>query len=104
VDFLFACLLIRMRNLEWPVHVLREALNALLTGALIPFAALPWGLGRWLELSPLGTLAGAPLALMAGIGEPVRLIAAQLFWNLTLWPLALWAFRASRERMVSYGG
>ena len=28
----------------------------------------------------------------------------QVFWNLTLWPLALWAFRASRERMVSYGG
>ena len=104
VDYLFACLLIRLKNLEWCVHSLREGLSALLTGGLIPFAALPWGLGRWLELSPLGTLAGAPLALMAGIGEPARLIAAQLFWNLTLWPLALWAFRASRERMVSDGG
>ena len=104
VDYLFACLQIQLRNVDWAMHVLRGGLTALLTGGLIPFAALPWGLGRWLELSPLGTLAGAPLALMAGIGEPARLIAAQLFWNLTLWPLALWAFRASRERMVSYGG
>ena len=104
VDFLFACLLIRMRNLEWPVHVLREALNALLTGALIPFAALPWHLGDALQLLPLGTLAGAPLALYAGLARPMPLIAAQVFWNLALWPLALWGFAASTERMVSYGG
>ena len=104
VDYLFACLLIRMNNLEWTVHSIRNALTALLTGGLIPFAALPWGLGSILELSPLGTLAGAPLALLTGLGDPVRLVGAQLFWNATLWPLALWAFRASRERMVSYGG
>ena len=104
VDYLFACLQIRIRNVDWAMHVLRGALTALLTGGLIPFAALPWGIGRWLELSPLGTLAGAPLSLLAGIGRPMRLVGAQLFWNITLWPLALWAFRASRERMVSYGG
>ena len=104
VDFLFACLLIRMNNLEWQMFSIRNALTALLTGGLIPFAALPWGLGSWLELSPLGTLAGAPLALLTGIGDPVRLLSAQLFWNLVLWPLAIRAFSASRERMVSYGG
>lgn len=104
VDYLFACLMIRMNNAEWAMESLRGAVAALLTGSLIPFAALPWGLGRWLELSPLGTLAGAPLALLTGLGEPVRLISAQIFWNLTLWPMALWAFRASRERMVSFGG
>lgn len=104
VDFLFACLLIRMNNLEWQMFSLRNALTALLTGGLIPFAALPWGIGNWLELSPLGTLAGAPLALLTGIGDPGRLLTAQIFWNLTLWPLAVWAFGSSRERMVSYGG
>ena len=104
VDYLFACLQIRLRNVDWAMYVLRGALTALLTGGLIPFAALPWGIGRWLELSPLGTLAGAPLALLTGLGAPARLLGAQLFWNLTLWPLALWAFRASRERMVAYGG
>jgi ABC-2 type transport system permease protein len=104
VDFLFACLLIRLRNLEWCVHCLREALTALLTGSLIPFAALPWHLGDVLAYSPFGTLAGAPLSICTGLGEPLPLIAAQIGWNLLLWPLAVYWFAASRERMVSYGG
>lgn len=104
VDFLFACLLIRMRNLEWCVHCLRDALTALLTGALIPFAVLPWGLGEILQLSPFGMLAGAPLAIFTGLETPWLLISAQIFWNLVLWPMAIYGFRASRERMVSYGG
>ncbi len=104
VDFLFACLLIRLKNLEWTIHSIREALSAMLTGALIPFAALPWGLGEWLALSPLGTLAGAPLALFVGLDSAARLIPAQILWNVVLWPLAIWGFARSRERMVSYGG
>ena len=104
VDFLFACLLIRLRNLEWCVHSLRAALTALLTGSLIPFAALPWGLGNVLELSPFGTLAGAPLGIYTGLADPAAILPAQIVWNLILWPLAVYCFAASRERMVSYGG
>lgn len=104
VDYLFACLLIRLRNLEWCVHCLREALTALLTGSLIPFAALPWHLGDLLAFSPFGTLAGAPLSIYTGLGQPMPLIVAQIGWNLILWPLALYCFDASKERMVSYGG
>lgn len=104
VDYLFTCLLIRLRNLEWTVHSIRESLTALLTGAVIPFAVLPWGLGDWLALSPLGTLAGAPLALFVGLDTAAHLIPVQIFWNATLWPLAVWLFMRSRERMVSYGG
>ena len=104
VDYLFACLLIRLRNLEWCVHCLREALTTLLTGSLIPFAALPWGIGSWLQLSPLGTLAGAPLSIYTGLGDPALLVPAQILWNVMLWPLAAYCFAASRERMVSYGG
>ena len=104
VDFLFSCLLIRLRGLEWTMHSIREALTAMLTGGLIPFAALPWNLGAWLSLSPLGTLAGAPLALFVGLDSAARLIPAQLFWTITLWPLAIWLFGRSKERMVSYGG
>lgn len=103
-DFLFACLLIRLRNLEWCVHCLREALTALLTGSLIPFTVLPWGIGDYLALSPFGTLAGAPLAIYTGLATPEALLIAQIFWNLILWPLAVYCFAASRERMVSYGG
>lgn len=104
VDFLFACLLIRMRGQEWTVHSIRAALTALFTGALIPFSALPWGLGGVLSLSPLGTLAGAPLALFTGLDRASRLIPAQILWNLTLWPLAAWWFNKSHEEMALYGG
>ncbi|MBQ3029497.1 MAG: ABC-2 family transporter protein [Lachnospiraceae bacterium] len=104
VDYLFACLLIRMRNLEWTVHCLREALTALFTGSLIPFAVLPWGIGDFLQLSPFGTLAGAPLAIYTGLAEPGLLIVTQIIWNVILWPLAIYCFNASGERMVSYGG
>lgn len=104
VDFLFACLLIRMHNLEWPVHSLRASLSALLTGSLIPFAALPWGLGRFLQLTPFGTLAGAPLAIYTGLADPLPILTAQVIWNIVLWPLAFSCFAASKERMVSYGG
>jgi ABC-type uncharacterized transport system permease subunit len=104
VDFLFTCVMIRLRSLAWPVHSLRESLTALFTGALIPFSALPWGIGDFLALTPLGTLAGAPLSLYAGLGNAPVILAAQVFWNLALWPLAVLWFKKSRERMVSYGG
>lgn len=104
VDYLFACLLIRLRNLEWCVHSIREALTALLTSSLIPFAALPWGIGDFLQLSPFGTLAGAPLSIYAGLAEPGTILIAQAAWNIVLWPLAIYCFDRSRERMVSYGG
>ena len=104
VDYLFTCLLIRLRNLEWPVRMLRASLAALLTGQLIPFAALPWGIGRILAMSPFGTLAGAPLSIYTGLAEPIPVLLAQLGWNIVLWPLAFLWFAASRERMVSYGG
>ncbi len=104
MDFLFTCLMIRLRSLAWPVHSLRESLTALFTGALIPFSALPWGIGRFLALTPFGTLAGAPLSLYAGLGDARSILAAQILWNILLWPLAVWGFSKSRERMVSYGG
>ena len=104
VDYLFSCLLIRLNNLEWVVHDMRQSLTALFTGSVIPFAALPWGLGHFLALTPLGSLAGGPLSIYTGLAEPMTILAAQLFWNMVLWPLALWRFASMRERMVSYGG
>lgn len=104
VDFLFACLILRARNISWPIHSLRNALTLMLTGAVIPFSALPWGLGGILQYAPLGTLAGAPLSLWVGLAEPGPILLAQCGWNIVLWPLALLFFHKSQERMVSYGG
>lgn len=104
IDMLFACLVIRIGNLSWQVHMLRGSLNLLFTGGVIPFAAMPWGVGRWLSLSPLGTLAGAPLSLYAGLSQPAQVLGIQLLWNLILWPLSLYLLRRSRERLVSFGG
>lgn len=104
VDFLFACVILRARNIAWPIHSLRNALTLMLTGAVIPFSVLPWGLGEWLQYAPLGTLAGAPLSLWVGLAAPGPVLLAQCLWNLVLWPAALYFFRRSQEKMVSYGG
>lgn len=104
VDFLFACLIVRAANLSWQIESLRRALTGLLTGAVIPFSLLPWGIGQALELSPMGTLAGATLSLYIGSGDAARLLPAQAFWTAVLLPLSLYLFHKSTERMMSYGG
>lgn len=104
IDMCFACIIIRVGNLSWQVHMLRSSLTTLFTGGLIPFAALPWGMGRWLSLSPLGTLAGAPLSLYTGLAAPMEVLPVQLFWNAVLWPFCLWWLKKSQERLVSFGG
>ncbi len=104
IDFLFACFIIRMQNASWLAYVIRNAVTALFSGAIIPFALLPWGLGRLFQLLPFGSLAGAPLAMYVGLADPATVLPLQALWNLALWPLAFYAFQKSRERMVSYGG
>lgn len=104
VDFLFGCLIVRAANMSWQIECLRNALTGLLTGAVIPFALLPWGIGDWLALSPMGTLAGASLSLFVGTGDPAQLIPAQILWTALLLPLSVYCFKRSTERMMAYGG
>ncbi len=104
VDFLFGCLIVRAANMSWQIESLRSALTGLLTGGVIPFALLPWGIGDWLALSPLGTLAGASLSLYVGTGDAAMLLPAQVLWTALLVPLTGYLFRKSTERMMSYGG
>ena len=103
-DFLFAALVIYLKNANYTAYVIRQAVIRFFSGALIPFALLPWGLGRVLELLPFGSIASAPLLIITGTDETVKLIALQLFWNAVLWPLVIVAFKKGQERMVSYGG
>ena len=104
LDFLFATVAVRLKDAGWLAHTIRGAVVNLFSGAVIPFALLPWGIGSALSLLPFGSVAGAPLAIYVGLGGAGRLLGLQLFWNLALWPLAALAFRKSSERMVSFGG
>lgn len=104
VDFMFACLTIRLHNASWLVYTIRNAVTVFFAGQVIPFAILPWGLGRWLQFLPFGSLAGAPLAIYTGLTEAGPIIASQVFWNVLLWPVALLVWRKSQEGMVSFGG
>ena len=104
VDFLFACLTVRMKNASWLVYVIRTAVVSLLSGSVIPFSALPWGIGTVFQYLPLGSLAGAPLSIYTGLAGPGPILMTQFFWNVVLWPLAIISFKKTQERMVSYGG
>jgi ABC-2 type transport system permease protein len=104
VDILFVCLVIRMRNNSWAIHSLRSAVTLLFSGSVIPLTLLPFGLGDAFKFLPFGILAAAPLSVFAGSVNPLDVLPLQVIWNIILWPLAALAFKASKERMVSYGG
>ena len=104
LDFIFGAIAIGLGVPPFAIQRLRRALGALLSGSLIPLALLPWGIGKLFELTPFASVASAPLQLFIGKGDPVKLISIQLFWSVALWPLVLWSWRKSREKMVSYGG
>lgn len=104
VDFLFACLSIKLRNMSWLISRIRTAIVSLFSGTVIPIQLLPLGIAEAMKYQPFASLGGAPLAIFVGSVNPLETIAAQISWNLALWSLALLAFRNSREGMVSYGG
>ena len=104
IDFIFACVTIRLRGMAWLGYSIRMAIISLFSGTVIPFRILPFGLTRVFELQPFGSLGGAPLSLFVGITEPVQIITVQIVWNIILWPIAIWWFAKSKERQVSYGG
>jgi len=104
IDFIFSCVTIRLKGLSWLSHSIKMAIMTLFSGTVIPFMVLPFGLTRIFEYQPFGSLGGAPLSLFAGTSEPMRIIPIQVFWNVTLWVVAVVWFRKSKERQVSYGG
>lgn len=104
VDFLFACMTIRMMNASWLVYVIRMAIVSFLSGSVIPFKILPWGLEQVFQYLPFGSLAAAPLAIYTGLSEPIPLLVTQIFWNIVLWPVAFIVFDKSQEGMMSFGG
>ena len=104
VDFLFACLSIKLRNMSWLINRIRMAIVALFSGTIIPISLLPLGLDQIIKYQPFAAMGGAPLSIFTGSADVEETIMLQLVWNLVLWPLALLAFKKSQEGMVSYGG
>jgi ABC-2 type transport system permease protein len=104
LDFVFGTLMVALDVDRWSLEYLRSAVTLLLTGALVPLALLPWGMGSVLSWLPFASMASAPLRIYTGTGDPWSLLALQAGWSLLLWPLARWFWLHSRERVVSYGG
>jgi ABC-2 type transport system permease protein len=104
VDFIFACLTVRMRGAAWLSYSIRMAIVSLFSGTVIPFKILPFGLTTLFEYQPFGSLGGAPLSLFVGTANPTQIIITQIAWNVLLWPVAVLWFKKSKERQVSFGG
>jgi len=104
VDFLFACLSIKLRNMNWLVGRMHMAITAVFSGTVIPIRLLPFGLAETMKYQPFASLGGAPLSIFTGSADTGETIALQIVWNLLLWPFALFVWKKSQEGMVSYGG
>ena len=103
-EFFFFCVTLRLRNVIWLTWVIRSAVVSFFSGTVIPFKILPFGMDRWMEFQPFGSLGGAPLSLFVGTAEPWEIIPLQIFWNIVIWGASVAWFNKSRERMVSFGG
>lgn len=103
-EFVYYCVTIRLRNVSWLTYVIRSAVVSFFSGTVIPFKILPFGMDRWIQYQPFGSMGGAFLSLYVGSVRPLEVIPAQLFWNIVIWTAAALWFRKSRERMVSFGG
>ena len=86
------------------IERIRTAIATLLSGALLPLAYYPWGLGDVFAWLPFAAMAWAPLAIYTAAGDPLALLASQVVWAVVLWPLGMWLWRANREKLVGYGG
>lgn len=105
VDLLFASLAMNLKNGCFAALAVRDAIYSLLSGEMIPFSLFPKKLGTLFSLLPLGSVAHGPLTIYTGSARfPFKVLALQLFWTVILWTLAVYVFKKSKERMISFGG
>ena len=104
IEYLFSGLAVALRMHPYAINSLRAAVWSVFSGAFLPLALLPWGLGRVFEWLPFAATASTPLKIYVGSGAPLPLLALQIGWVVVLWPLAIQLWRANREKMVAYGG
>lgn len=104
LEFFFAGLIVALQQAVWVITHMRTAITALLSGALLPLALLPWGIGSAFAWLPFAATAAAPLQIYTGTGNPALLLPMQLGWAVVLSLATSWLWRANREKMVGYGG
>ena len=104
LDVFFGALTVALEQPVWLVDYVRTAIATLLSGALLPLAYYPWGLGDAFSWLPFAAMAWAPLAIFTGTANAATLLASQAVWAAVLWPVADWLWRANREKLVAYGG
>jgi ABC-type uncharacterized transport system permease subunit len=104
VEFFFLGITFALGQAVWVIARMRVAVGTLLSGALLPLALLPWGLGGVFAWLPFASMASAPLQIYTNTGNVALLLLAQVGWAVVLWPLTLWLWRANREKLVGYGG
>jgi ABC-type uncharacterized transport system permease subunit len=103
-EFVYGALLVALAENLWAIWSLRNAVSVLLSGALLPLALYPWGLGELFQWLPFAAMASSPLRIYTGTGDPATLLLSQAAWALLLWPFARWFWRRNRERMAGLGG
>jgi ABC-2 type transport system permease protein len=104
IEFIFAGFSLMTDQPIWLIEYVRRAIAGILSGALIPLAILPWGLGDLFGWLPFAATAWAPLAIYTGMQAAAPLLALQLAWVAVLWPLALALWSWNRENVVIHGG
>ncbi len=104
LEYSFAALAIGMEWHPYAINSVRAAVGTLFSGAFLPLALLPWGIGTVFGWLPFAATASAPLRIYTGTGNAIRLLGVQAAWAVILWPIAARLWRKYQERMVSYGG
>lgn len=104
LDMIFSAILIVWGANIWILSDLRAAVATLLTGAFLPFALMPWGLGDMFQWLPFAAMASAPLQIFTGLGHVPTLLLMQAVWAIVLTLVAWRVWNFARERIVSQGG
>jgi len=105
LDFILTGCMVFLGNAHYIAVQIRNALTLLLSGALIPLALLPFGIGRALEWLPFASMANAPLSIYTGLADNVPFtVLLQLGWAIVLWLLAALIWRLNRQKLVVFGG
>jgi ABC-2 type transport system permease protein len=104
VELLTGSVIVGLEQPVWLIEWIRTAIALVMSGALLPLAYYPWGLGEVFAWLPFAAMAWAPLAIYTAAGNPLVLLVSQIVWVAILWPLGMWLWQANREKLVSYGG